>query len=51
MNTKQQVLNTIIFFYFTKAKYVEMQKSHTEAHITEILQSRHNSKTGHACRI
>ena len=23
--------------------------SHTEAHITEILQSRHNRKTGHAC--
>ena len=53
MNTKHQVLNRkIIFFVSLKLnmwKCKNKKTSHTEAHITEILQSRHNRKKGHAC--
>ena len=55
MNTKHQVLNKKnIMFCFTKAKQWKCKNketSHTEAHINEILQSRHNRKTGHVCGI
>ena len=55
MNTKHQVLNRkIIFFVSLKLnvwKCKNQKTSHKEAHITEILQSRHNRKTGHACGI
>ena len=55
MNTKHQVLNRkIIFFVSLKLnvwKCKNKKTSHKEAHITEILQSRHNRKTGHACGI
>ena len=55
MNTKHQVLNRkIIFFVSLKLnmwKCKNKKTSHTEAHITEILQSRHNRKTGHGCGI
>ena len=52
MNTKHQVLNRKILsfasLWLNMWKCKNKKTSHTEVHITEILQSRHNRKTGHA---
>ena len=55
MNTKDQVLNRkIIIFISLKLnmwKCKNEKTSNTKARIAEILQTRHNRKTGHACGI
>ena len=55
MNTKHQVLNRKNNFFVSLKlnmwKCKNKKTSHTETHITEILQSRHNRKTGHACGV
>ena len=55
MNTKHQVLiRKIMFFVSLKLnmwKCKNKKTGHTETQITEILQSRYNRKTGHACGI
>ena len=51
MNTKHQLTNRIFFFVLLKLnmwKSKNKKTSHTEVHITEILQSRHDRKTRHA---
>ena len=54
MNTKHQVLNrkTNLFILLKPniCKCKNKKKTiHTKVHITEILQSGHDRKTGHAC--
>ena len=51
MNTRHQVLNRNLFISLklNMWKCKNKKTSHKEAHITEILQSRHNRKTGHVC--
>ena len=53
MNTKHQVLNRKMHLFLLLkpniCKCKNKKTSHTEVHITEISQSSHDRKAGHAC--
>ena len=53
-NTTSNFTEKNTFISFSKGKHMQMQnkkKSHTEVHSTEISQSSHDRKVGHACRM
>ena len=56
MNTKHKVLNGTLNLFHSRKLNIwkcrnKKKQNHTEVHITDVLQSRHDRKTGNACGI